>query len=92
MTEDSRLMARTGIAFFALLLMLPVAACSEGPAAERQYELQAKNNPSEPQCAPLTKVAEAYLRDENDAKYREWNLKAKIACLNEATERQLEAI
>jgi len=67
-----------------------VAGCSsQGATAERQFNLKKENSTTPPGCSDYQAVADAYLRDENAKKYKEWKLSADIYCLNEQTEREL---
>ncbi|HEX4738729.1 MAG TPA: hypothetical protein VH331_14320 [Allosphingosinicella sp.] len=67
----------------ALPLMLCLAACghSAGEEAEKRYAMVERSNgtPDE-RCDQANKTAAAYLRDGNEAKYREWRLRSQVQC------------
>ena len=70
-------------------LLATQSGCSKGEKAEREFEIATENGSSEVRCREATKVANAYLSDENKEKYQDWRLRADINCLNAETEQRL---
>jgi hypothetical protein len=56
---------------------------SEGERAEKQYEIVLKTYPTKRErCNEQRKVADAYLRDQNQQKYQMWDMEADTTCLD----------
>lgn len=64
-----------------LALAVAVAACSDDAGdAEREYDIVRNSGDWSEVCAAERKVADAHLRAKDEAKYREWDLRADISC------------
>jgi len=63
------------------MILVPLAACSKGPAAEKRYEVVAHGGTEAEKCAEAGKVADAYLSDGDEVAYRRWRLEKTVACL-----------
>ncbi len=78
------------------ILILPLcalAACSSaGAREEEKYQIVDRDTARFPGkqrdqelCTQGQAVAKAYLDERNEAKYKDWKLRADIACLNAST-------
>lgn len=63
-----------GLAIFA-------ASCSEGPGAEKRYQMVARSGSAQEKCAAARDAQQAYLKDGNEAKYKDMQLVANIECM-----------
>jgi serine protease inhibitor ecotin len=66
-----------------VVLALLLAACSQssGDAAAERYTMLSRSLPwPDEKCRAAREVAQAYLNDQNETKYREWRNKAAVDC------------
>lgn len=76
--------------YILILSLAALAACSSaGAQEEEKYRIVDRDTARFPGkqrdrelCAQGKAVAQAYLGERNEEKYKEWNLRADIACLN----------
>lgn len=73
--------------FSSILLLTLVACSSAGSKAEEQYGMvERQSAPAfgmfkhQPRCEQAKVVAEAYLNEGNEEKYRQWDNKARDEC------------
>jgi len=67
--------------WFAIGLAVFAVSCSEGPSAERRYQMVAQSGSDQEKCTAARDAQQAYLKDGNDAKYKDMQLTANIQCL-----------
>jgi hypothetical protein len=65
-----------------LIGVLALAGCEKGSAkAEKQAEIVDRTGDKAASCDAKRKVADAYLNEGDEAKYRDWKLAADAACM-----------
>lgn len=67
--------------WFAIGLAIITASCSEGPSAEKRYQMVAQSGSAQEKCAAARDAQQAYLKDGNQAKYKDTQLAANIECM-----------
>lgn len=80
--------------WIAVLPAIALVACSdEGAEAEKRYEMVKRTSTKGELCDAGREVADAYLRADNEEKYKHWHLISDIECQNaELTGRNLPAV
>ena len=67
--------------WLAIGAVLTLMGCSSaGSDAEKQYQIVSAAGDSQETCAAAERVASAYLKDQNEPKYREWKKTAEGYC------------
>ncbi len=67
--------------WLAIGLAIITVGCSEGPGAEKRYQTVARSGSAQEKCAAARDAQQAYLKDGNEAKYKDMQLVANIECM-----------
>ncbi len=73
-----------------LSMVFAMAGCSNAATnAEKEYEMVSKRGSQDEICAAATKVADAWLSEQNTKKYDYWVMTRDIDCLSAKTHRDV---
>lgn len=64
----------------ALLLFLCAGCSGDGERAEKRYKMASAGASAAERCRLAGNVAEAYLSDQNEAKFKEWRSQRDTEC------------
>lgn len=71
----------------AAVIALLLGSCSKpSDDAKRQFEIVDKGRDNQAKCDQARKVADAYLRENNEKEYNSWKLTADVKCMTASFE------